>query len=144
MSVTRRDFVAAIITAGTATGISAMAFAADESGANAQEDGDDKAVYVIATVTVKKDKRDELIRIFKGIVPDVHAEDGCLYYEPAVDVDSGIPAQDPLRPDVMVVVEKWESLKCLIVHLDAPHMHTYREAVKDIVAGVTLQVLRQA
>lgn len=134
MSITRRDFAAALMAAGTASGIAAMA----------EDKKDDTPVYVIATVKVKEGKRDELVRIFKGIVPDVHAEDGCIYYAPAVDMASGIPAQEPLRPDIMVVVEKWESLPSLIVHLDAPHMHTYRAAVKDLVEGVTLQVLQPA
>lgn len=134
MSLSRRDFVAAVVAAGTTTSIAAMA----------TEQNKDTPVYVIATITVNDGKRDELIRIFKGIVPDVHAEDGCIYYAPAVDIESGIPSQDPMRPDVMVVVEKWASLPALIVHLDAPHMHAYRAKVKDLVAGVTLQVLQPA
>ncbi len=141
MTLSRRDFVAALAAAGGATGIGAAARAMAETTDAA---ADDPAVYVIATVTVKDGKRDEVVRIFNGIVPDVHAEDGCIYYEPAVDFDSGIPVQEPLRPNVMVVVEKWESLAHLIAHLDEPHMHTYREAVADLVDGVTLQVLRRA
>ena len=125
---------------------SAIAPASKPAGANegCVAHSDAFPVYVIATVTAKPGKRDELIRIFKTIIPDVHAEDGYLYYEPAVDVETGLPAQDPLRPDVMMVVEKWASLEALRVHLDAPHMGPYREAAKDIVEGVTLQALRPA
>lgn len=133
MDLTRRSFVATLATAGMTAGL----------GASAQSTGD-TPVYVVATVKVKSGKRDEVIRIFKGIVPDVHAEDGCIYYAPAVDIESGIPVQDPVRPDVMMVVEKWESLNALKVHLDAPHMHTYRAAVKDLVEGVSLMVLGPA
>jgi len=35
-------------------------------------------------------------------------------------------------------------LDALKAHLAAPHMTTYRENVKDLVAGVTLQVLETA
>jgi quinol monooxygenase YgiN len=38
-------------------------------------------------------------------------------------------------------VEKWESLQALHAHLVAPHMAVYRERVKDVVVGVTLQIL---
>ena len=140
MSISRRDFVAALAATGTIMAVSKPADAHEGCVVH----GDAFPVYVIATVTAKPGKRDELIRLLKTIVPDVHAEDGYLYYEPAVDVETGLPAQDPLRPDVMVVVEKWASLEALRVHLDAPHMGPYREAVKDIVEGVTLQVLRPA
>ena len=47
-------------------------------------------------------------------------------------------------PNYMVVVEKWESLDALNAHLVAPHMGSYREQVKDLVAGMTLQVLQPA
>ncbi len=140
MSISRRDFVAALAATGTLMAASKSAGADDGDVSH----GDGFPVYVIATITAKPGKRDELIRIFKTIIPDVHAEDGYMYYEPAVDVETGLSAQEPLRPDVMMVVEKWASLKALRVHLEAPHMGPYREAVKDIVAGVTLQVLRPA
>jgi quinol monooxygenase YgiN len=133
MSISRRDFVAAVAAASAATSISTVA-----------QSNTDKAVYVVATITVKEGKRDELVRIFSVNVPNVHAEVGCLYYEPVVDVQSGIPSQKPMRPNVMVVVEKWESLDKLLVHLDAPHMKTYREAVKDLIESVDLQVLQHA
>jgi quinol monooxygenase YgiN len=38
-------------------------------------------------------------------------------------------------------VEKWESLQALQAHLQTPHMAEYRERVKHIVVGVTLQIL---
>ena len=77
-------------------------------------------------------------------MPNVLAEDGCGFYEPTVDFDSGIGAQGPLRDNVMTVVEKWASIDALRAHLGAPHMATYHEAVKDLVAGVKLQVLQPA
>lgn len=139
MSISRRDFVAAVAATGAAVTVGRMAMAEEEGTMDSA-----KPVYVIATVTVKEGKRDEFVKIFKDNVPAVHAEDGCILYEPVVDLDSGIGAQAPLRPNVMVVMEKWESLQHLIVHLDAPHMHTYRVAVKDLVEGVSLEVLEEA
>jgi quinol monooxygenase YgiN len=55
-----------------------------------------------------------------------------------------LPAQVPLRPDVVTVVERWDSLDDLRAHLQAPHMLEYRQRVKDLVAGVRLQILEPA
>ncbi|HCK09087.1 MAG TPA: antibiotic biosynthesis monooxygenase [Candidatus Latescibacteria bacterium] len=101
-------------------------------------------IHVIATITCNDGNRDAFIDEFKQNVPDCLAEDGCIAYGPTVDVDSGISAQGALRTNVVTVVEQWESLDALTAHLAAPHMATYREKVKDLVAGVTLQVLEPA
>ena len=77
-------------------------------------------------------------------LPHVLAEDGCVRYEPSVDVSTGIPVQGELRDDVITVVESWESLGHLQAHLTAPHMASYRERVKDLVIGASLQVVSPA
>lgn len=101
-------------------------------------------IHVIATVTLHPGKRDAFLTEFNRNVPNVLAEDGCIEYGPAVDVDSGLPVQGASRENVVVVVEKWASLDALKAHMQAPHMAEYRARVRDLVAGVTLQVLRPA
>jgi quinol monooxygenase YgiN len=98
-------------------------------------------IYVIATIEVKPGKREAFLNEFRKNVPNVHAEKGCVEYAPTVDAGTDIKAQIPLRENVVTVVEKWESLQALHAHLAAPHMASYRERVKDYVAGVTLQIL---
>jgi quinol monooxygenase YgiN len=98
-------------------------------------------IYVIATVEVRPGKRDAFLTEFHKNIQNVRAEKGCLEYGPTVDVKTDIKAQIPLRDNVVTIVEKWESLQALQTHLVAPHMTAYRERVKDIVAGVTLQIL---
>jgi quinol monooxygenase YgiN len=98
-------------------------------------------IFVIATIEVKPGKRDAFIAEFKQNVPNVLAEKGCIEYGPTVDVQSGLKPQIPMRENVVTIVEKWESLPDLQAHVVAPHMTTYRERVKDLVNGVTLQVL---
>ena len=41
---------------------------------------------------------------------------------PAVDTASGLPVQGPSRDDIVVVVEKWESLPALEAHSIAPRV----------------------
>src|SRR3954468_7001568 len=97
-------------------------------------------IHVIATVEVAAGKRDAFLAEFHKIVPLVRAEAGCLEYGPAVDVEAGLSAQGPARPDVVVVVEKWDSLDALRAHLQAPHMVEYRPRVKPYVVRTDLQV----
>ena len=136
MECSRRHFVAALVCSSAG-----VAFAADrESGPS----GPDKPVFVIATIEVKPGQRAAFIEIFKANVPNVLAEDGCIGYEPVVDLETGIANQPPLRDNVMTVVEKWASLDALRAHLKAPHMDAYRAQVKDLVAGATLHIMRPA
>lgn len=99
-------------------------------------------IHVIASIHIKKDRVPEFIEIFKANMPAVLKEKGCLEYVPTVDVPSGLPPQE-LNGSVVTIVEKWESLEDLRVHLAAPHMLEYKERVKDIVEKVTLKVLEK-
>jgi quinol monooxygenase YgiN len=101
-------------------------------------------IHVIANIEVKSGRRDEFLRLFRENVPNVLAEDGCIRYEPSLDVDTGIPVQGGVRENVVTIVEAWESLEHLKAHLEAPHMAVYREKVAGMVAGVTLQVVEPA
>jgi quinol monooxygenase YgiN len=49
-----------------------------------------------------------------------------------------------LDENVVTIIEKWESLEALSDHLKAPHMLAYSEAVKHMVSGLSLKVLRGA
>jgi quinol monooxygenase YgiN len=98
-------------------------------------------VHVLATVTLAHGKRAEWLAAFKELMPLVHAEAGCIEYGAAVDIDSGIPRQEPVNPDEAVIIEKWASLDHLKAHLAAPHMAAYRERIKGLVLGVKLRIL---
>jgi len=101
-------------------------------------------IHVIATVDVVPGRRTEFLAAFWANVPNVLAEDGCIEYGPAVDLATGIAAQIPLRDHVVTIVEKWRDLAALQAHLSAPHMVSYRDKVKHLVAKVSLQVLEPA
>jgi quinol monooxygenase YgiN len=101
-------------------------------------------IHVLATITTKPGQRDAFLKEFHRIMPMVHAEAGCIEYGPAIDVDSGVSVQGPMRDNVVVIIEKWESLPALKAHLQAPHMVEYRVRIKDYVESVTLQILAPA
>jgi quinol monooxygenase YgiN len=101
-------------------------------------------IVVLATIELHPGQREAFLHEFRQIVPKVLAETGCIEYFPAVDVSSGIAAQASPRDDVVVVVEKWESVPALEAHLIAPHMMEYRLKVKPLVQGTSLQILEPA
>jgi quinol monooxygenase YgiN len=101
-------------------------------------------IHVIANIELNAGTREAFLAEFHKLVPLVLAEDGCIEYGPAIDLPSGIGLQQPLRDDVVTVVEKWQSLEHLKQHLAAPHMRDYRVAVSEMVVGTKLFVLQPA
>lgn len=101
-------------------------------------------IIVIATIELEAGSRDAFLSEFHKVVPQVHGEAGCIEYGPTVDVPTGLPPQPPIRDNVVTVVEKWESVAALKAHVTAPHMLTYRDKVKDLVQGTSIQVLEPA
>lgn len=101
-------------------------------------------IHVIATIELHPGKRAAFLQEFHGLVPLVHAENGCYEYGPTIDMQTSIPAQGAARENVVTVVEKWADLPALEAHLQAPHMLDYRAKVKDYVASVKLHVLQPA
>jgi quinol monooxygenase YgiN len=101
-------------------------------------------IHVIATIQLAPGSRAAFLKEFHALVPLVRAEAGCHEYGPAVDVETGMAVQPALRPDCVVVIEKWADMPALKAHLVAPHMATYRTAVKDYVKDLTLHVMESA
>ena len=99
-------------------------------------------IQVIATIELKPGCREDFLPLLNDNVPKVKAEDGCLAYDPFVDIDSGLPVKGETRPNVVTLVEAWSSLEALHAHLKTPHMAEYRDKVKDMVTKVTIQVLK--
>ncbi len=100
-------------------------------------------IDVIASIRLHSGRREEFLAAFHANVPNVLAEDGCHGYYPAVDVDTGLSAQEQ-DGNRVTVVEKWRDVAALQAHLKTPHMAAYREQVKDMVEGVSLRVVQQA
>lgn len=101
-------------------------------------------IHVIAAITTAPGKRDELISAFNALSPKVHAEQGCIEYNTAVDVATNIGANAPLREDLLMVIEKWESVEDLEAHLAAPHMDEFRSSMAEVITSIKLQILEPA
>ena len=97
-------------------------------------------IHVVATIALNPGTRPAFLEVFRRLTPLVRAEAGCIEYQATVDVPTTMAVQDGPRPDVVTVIEKWESVEALYAHSAAPHMTEYRDEVKDYVVGVSLQV----
>lgn len=101
-------------------------------------------ICVIATIDLVPNGREAFLRIFRELAPQVLAEPGCLEYAAMVDLPTGMAAQPAVRPDTVVVVEKWESLAAVEKHLATPHMARFRDETKALRRGLTLHVVGPA
>ena len=98
-------------------------------------------IYVIATIELEPNSRENYLEILKNNVVHVKAEAGCLQYEPAIDINSGLPLQETVKDNVVVIIEAWESLDHLDDHLKAPHMLAYRDEVANYVKRVSVRIM---
>jgi quinol monooxygenase YgiN len=101
-------------------------------------------ICVIATIQVAAGRRQELIDLFRPLMPQVRAEQGCIEYAVMIDTRSGLAAQDPVRDNTLVVVEKWESVAALNAHLKTVHMAEYFQKAEQLRLSMNLQVLEPA
>ena len=99
-------------------------------------------INVIAIITAKPGKRDEILKNFRANVPTVHAEKGCIEYGATVDIEGGPFAK--FGPDTFVVIEKWATMDDLKVHGGAEHMKAYAAKNKDLLANRAVHVLQGA
>ena len=98
-------------------------------------------IHVIALITAKPGKREEILKHFRANVPPVRAEKGCIEYGAAVDAENALPFQTKYGADTFVVVEKWESMDALKAHAAAPHMAAYGAKTKEMIASRVIHIL---
>src|SRR6476619_4459919 len=75
-------------------------------------------IYVIATTPMKPENKDDFIKGHKACTAETLKEKGCLSYDGHVSVN---------KPNLYVVVERWETRDDLNAHGKAPHMKVWRE-----------------
>ena len=101
-------------------------------------------VNVLAIITTKPGMRDTVLQAFRANMPAVHAEDGCIEYQPVIDADGLGPNHTALGPDTFVVIEKWASMDALKAHGASAHMAAYAAKTREHVAARSVHVLKSA
>src|SRR5579863_7723830 len=105
-------------------------------------EGRSTMIQVLAIITTKPGKRDEVLAAFRANMPAVHAEAGCIEYGPVIDAEGGAGAK--FGADTFVVIEKWESLDHLGAHARSPHMAAYAAKTRDLLANREIHVCSPA
>jgi quinol monooxygenase YgiN len=95
-------------------------------------------IHVVAIIKAVPGKRDEVLKEFRAVLPEVLAEEGCIEYGPAID---SAASPDALGPDTFAVIEKWATPEALKAHATSSHMAAYGQRVKDLLASRAIHVL---
>ena len=98
-------------------------------------------IHVLAIITTKPGKREEVLAAFRANMPAVHAEAGCIEYGPVIDAD--FPGAK-FGPDTFVVVEKWESPDHLTANAASPHMAAYAAKTRELLEKREIHVMQSA
>ena len=99
---------------------------------------------IIAEIHVHAGKghKTKVIQAFEKITPIVLAEQGCHGYVLLVDADLNVDFQAK-DDNVITMLEHWESIEHLNVHMQTAHMQTYQTEVQDDVADVKIRILEK-
>ena len=100
-------------------------------------------IHVVATIKLKRGKREKFLEHLRANVSNVIKEKGCLEYTPAYEIDVKIDNQS-FDQNQVIIIEKWKSIYSLQDHLKAPHMISFRKKVKGMVIGTVLKILSSA
>lgn len=101
-------------------------------------------IHVFAIVTAIPGQRAAVLDAFRANLAAVHAEDGCIAYEPVIDAPEAGPTQAPIGQDSFAVVEKWASAEALRAHAASPHMAAYGAKTKALIASRVIHILAPA
>ena len=101
-------------------------------------------IHVIAVITAKPGKREDILAAFRANVPAVRGERGCIEYGAAIDAENALSVQKKWGPDTFLVIEKWESMPALQAHAAAPHMAAYGAKTRELIASRVIHILSPA
>src|ERR1044072_9121077 len=101
-------------------------------------------IHVIAVLTAKPGKREEILGHFRANVPAVRAEKGCIEYGAAVDAENALKVQTKWGPDTFLVIEEGESRESLQPPPPAPHMAAYAPKTRELMASRVIHILSPA
>ena len=79
-------------------------------------------IHVVAIITTKPGKREEVLAAFNEIINTVLEEEGCIEYGPTIDATDAPSIQTPFGNNTFVVIEKWSSAETLDAHGKSSHM----------------------
>ncbi len=89
-------------------------------------------IYVIATLTVAPEKRDELIAAAQTCIKATRQEPGCISYDLTASTTD---------PGTAIFVERWKTREDLKSHFETAHMAKWREASGKLISGRSVEIV---
>jgi quinol monooxygenase YgiN len=89
-------------------------------------------IYVIATIAIKPEKREETLAAARIAIAATQKEKGCVSY----DLHESVT-----QPGTYVFVERWETRDALTAHTQAEHFKVWRKAGADGIASRKIEVI---
>lgn len=89
---------------------------------------------IVASIVVKADYKDELIKVFHHIVDETRKESGCVSYDLHEDT------KNPLK---YTILEVWKSQEAIDKHNNSTHFKAFVEAIEGKIEGLTVDIIKQ-
>ncbi|MBR7119451.1 MAG: antibiotic biosynthesis monooxygenase [Lentisphaeria bacterium] len=83
-------------------------------------------LHVIARIELVDGAQEKFLEVLEKYIPTVRSEEGCIRYEPCLDIESETRAQ------FVTIVEEWVDEAHLKKHLATEHMAQYRQEVAPL------------
>ena len=99
-------------------------------------------IHVIVTATIKPGCLDEYLSIARQLGLLVNKEPGCIRYVYTTDTNSPLSIQDEINNDQVTLIEEWESIDALKVHLTAPHLKEFGNQMAPLRISATARVTK--
>ncbi len=90
-------------------------------------------IYVLATLTVKSEKRADFLENARDVIAATRREPGCRSY----DLTSSIT-----EPNEFVFVERWDDRDALEAHFHTPHVAHWRQLCADYLEKSALEIIK--
>ena len=86
-------------------------------------------IIVLAKVSVKPEKKNELLELAKGVIAETLKEEGCISY---------VLLDNTYDPGGCLFAEEWASKEALMKHAAAAHILEWRKMSKDLLSSKTV------
>lgn len=91
-------------------------------------------IIVIAKVSVKPERKQDLLELAKTVIAATRDEEGCVSYS---------LLDNPYDPAGCVFVEEWTDLAALKKHAASDHIGEWRKQSRDLLSAKTMITLYQ-
>lgn len=95
---------------------------------------------MITRLEIIQGTREKCLEEFYKIVPTVFLQKGCIEYDAYVDSEDD-RFNNIKRPDIVIFVEKWESIEALQHHSKSDVLKGFREKIRDIKVNSEYELL---